>query len=50
MIGEGTMIGHKKIIPLPLTTARRVKVVFKRHQGYATLAAVRMGKWKKIWV
>lgn len=41
-IGEGTMIGHKKIIKLPLTTARRVRVVFKRYRGYPTLAALRL--------
>ncbi|MCK8489781.1 alpha-L-fucosidase [Paenibacillus sp. MBLB2552] len=41
-IGEGTMIGHKKIVTLPLTTARRVKVIFKRYRGYPTLANFRL--------
>ncbi|GJM79776.1 alpha-L-fucosidase [Paenibacillus sp. HMSSN-139] len=42
LIGEGTIIGHKKIITLPLMTARRVKVVFMQYRGYPTLASVRL--------
>ncbi|MDU4696456.1 MAG: alpha-L-fucosidase [Paenibacillus sp.] len=42
LIGEGSMIGYKKIITLPLMTAQRVKVVFKQYRGYPTLAALRL--------
>lgn len=35
------MIGYKKIIMHPLTSAWRVKIVFKRYRGYPTLAEVR---------
>ncbi|MUG87462.1 alpha-L-fucosidase [Paenibacillus timonensis] len=46
-IGEGTIVGHKKILPLPLTTARRVRIVFKRYRGYPTLAAFRLALWSE---
>ncbi|SMF30057.1 alpha-L-fucosidase [Paenibacillus barengoltzii] len=42
LIGEGSIIGYKKIVILPVTTARRVKVVFKQYRGYPTLAAIQL--------
>ncbi|MGG6312165.1 alpha-L-fucosidase [Paenibacillus macerans] len=42
LIGEGTVIGYKKIVQVPLTTARQVQVIFKRFRGYPTLATIRL--------
>lgn len=42
LIGEGSIIGYKKIVILPVTTARRVKVVFKQYREYPTLAAIQL--------
>lgn len=39
-VAEGTVIGYKKIIRVPLIRTDRLKVVFKQFRGYPTLAHI----------
>jgi len=42
LLTEGAIIGYKKIIRIPQTRAKRLKVVFKAFRGFPTLAHIRI--------